>query len=79
MGPCGGRSGPARTSRIELLIPTISPHEIDLGPLKQMIDLTCDDEDDSESDDSNHIKLSRRARYRVTLISFFPDRLLPGR
>jgi len=41
---------------------------------KQVIDLTCDDDDDSQGDDGNHTEVSwlrytRRARHRVTLTS----------
>jgi hypothetical protein len=45
-----------------------------LASSKQVIDLTCDDDGDSKSDDGNHTEISwltytRAARYRVTLTS----------
>jgi hypothetical protein len=58
-----------------------------LGSPKQVIeviDLTCDGNGDSESDDGNHTKVSwlrytRTAQHRVTLTSTLPDRQYPGR
>jgi hypothetical protein len=49
----------------------------------EVIDLTCDDDGDSESDNGNHTEVSclrytRTARHRVTLTSTSLDRPLPG-
>jgi hypothetical protein len=49
----------------------------------EVIDLTCDDDGDSEGDNGSHtevncLRYTRTARHRVTLISNPLDRPLPG-
>jgi hypothetical protein len=55
-----------------------------LGSPKQVIDLTCDGDSDTEGDDGNHTEVSwlrytRTPQHRVTLTSTLLDRPHPGR